>query len=202
MNIKILDKEIELDNNQDGISELFYIINNLVKKNGLYFSHLIVDSIEVVDDYENYLLKYIDQISHVEVVLLNSKELLNEALLSCKDYLAQALSEIEKLADKFYQGENEETWKKFDQMLEGLQWIVQMVSALNSNKDFYNTIHDSMEIEEKLSSDIAELEDAVTQNDLILIGDIINYEILPTLNSLNLTVHKIVENEVLKDDIN
>ena len=68
MIIHILDKTLEYENKKDILDTMFKEINDIVSGTNLIFSHLIIDDLEVYDDFYDYLLDNIKNIEEVIVV--------------------------------------------------------------------------------------------------------------------------------------
>jgi len=109
-------------------------INELLKEN-YYFSHFIVDGIEIYEDHEDYLTVNLDRIEKLEVIAKTEKEFLNELLLSAEDYLKRAKPELASLPDGFYSNPSPEIRSSFSQLMEGLQWLDEMLSVIDKSNE-------------------------------------------------------------------
>src|SRR5690606_23610073 len=107
-------------------------INDELKENKFYFSHLIIDGIAVYNDFEIYLSEQIDIIQSIEVVVKKVEEFINDLLLSAEEYLTNAIPEMKVLADEIYQ-KPEQTNEKFQQFLTALQWLNQMIETIGQS---------------------------------------------------------------------
>src|SRR5690554_989447 len=134
MQVKILDRVFAYENEPAALEMIFAKINEFLEDTGLIFSHLKVDDTEVYTDYYNYLKKRIDRVELVEVEVRTVTEILQDALLTAEEYLERALPETESLAGEFYQGPSGETWTKFQQLLEGVEWLNQLLETIDQNK--------------------------------------------------------------------
>jgi hypothetical protein len=180
--------------------ELIKKINALLEK-GYYFSHFIVDGIEVYEEHERYLNNNEGQIKRLVIVAKTVMEFVNDLLLSTEEYIERAIPELTVLYDEFYDNPKSETWERLDQLLGGLQWLDEMLlligksGAVPSNWVAYMTLSATMQKE------IRNLSIAIENNDYILIGDIIQYELVPNFESLNTEVKQTIDNEGMRYDL-
>lgn len=120
------------------------------------------------------------------------RQVIDEAAESCRDYLETALPEIRKLGSEFYRIPGAETWSKFGQMTEGLDWIMRMLYSVTANRHLYSNGDRYAEIAERLNNLLAELNNAVQGGDTVFTGDLILYELYPVLESLQEAVEETV----------
>ena len=132
--------------------------------------------------------------------LVERKQYLDEQLLTARDYLERALPATYQLADQLYKGPDQGTWEQFSQLLEGLEWLTQFVDELSANKEIYPSwpVHgESNSFKDPLDNLVA----AVENNDPLLLGDIIHYELAEVLETLKADVNKTIEAEVPGDGL-
>lgn len=120
------------------------------------------------------------------------RQVLDEAAESCRDYLETALPGIKELGNEFYRSPGTETWSKFGQMTEGLDWIMRMLYSVTANRHLYSNGDKYAEIAERLNDLLAELNNAVQGGDTVFTGDVILYELAPVLESLQEAVEETV----------
>lgn len=178
----------QIENTNDAITELLEDINSYLEKTDLIFSHLNIDSIDVYEYHEQYLLDKLDSIEKIIVILKTTEEVAAELQQSLNEYLERALPVIENLSDQFYQGESEQVWIDFADLTDGLQWIISAVQTLSrfvgdEVKTYYSSVS------EKIESVLQELLEALEVKDTVTIADMIQYEIVETLAELKQNVH-------------
>ncbi|MBC3888233.1 hypothetical protein GH810_07915 [Acetobacterium paludosum] len=191
MNIYIQDEVLEFDNDPKTTKQIFDAINEYLNKRELKFSHLIIDGISVYENLFTYFSDNINKIEKVEVVLQTIPELVNETIITTDNYINNAIPLITELAEEFYQQPNDKTWLKLNDLFEGIQWVIESLSQIDSIKNL-NSIINNYEIwneyvqeVSKLSTIISELEVAIVGKDLISIGDMVLYEITPAFESMS-----------------
>lgn len=176
-------------------------INQLLDDN-YYFSHLIIDDKEVFDDPEQYLQDYLSEIKELEIVAKTAKEFTNDVLLSAEEYIERAKPQIDSLADDFYQNPTSESWHKFTYLLEGIQWINQMIQTIDTAKEKPNNWMNYLKINNTLDLELKNMEEAIENNDSVLIADLIKYEILSIFESLGSEIQLTIDTEGYRYDLN
>lgn len=117
-------------------------------------------------------------------------DLVNETIISTDQYVINAVPLVSKLAERFYQQPTDNSWEQLIDLFEGLQWIIQTLSQIDSIKDIskivnnYEIWNEYVQSVSKLNDIIPELEAALSCKDSILIGDILLYEIKPAYENM------------------
>jgi hypothetical protein len=202
MIVKLLEHTLEYDNKPSSIEEIFAKINEQLNDSDHHFSHLIIDNEEVYENHDAYIFENVEQINQIEVKVKSIKEFVNELLLSIEEYLHRALPEVEILVDEFYQGPKPESWEKFNQLLQGIQWLDQVIITIDQSKFTPKNWDDYLKISASLKAELQNMEEAVENKDMILIADIIQYEIIELLKSYEESVKTTIDQEGYHHDIN
>ncbi|CCQ94652.1 conserved hypothetical protein [[Clostridium] ultunense Esp] len=207
MIICVLDKTLEYENNKDILDTMFNEINDIVSDTNLIFSHLIIDGLEVYNDYYDYFLDNIRNIEEVTVVTKTVKKMSEEILLSTVDYLERAIPEIEILSNEFYKTPSRESWKKLMDLIEGIKWIMDTFAAIDYNEQLKNIVnsYEEWNIYAKdiyeLNELIIEFEEILENSDFVSTADILSYEIIPLFNNMKEKLLKLISEEVEINDI-
>lgn len=132
--------------------------------------------------------------------------LVDETIKSTYEYTENAIPLINKLAEEFYHQPNQKTWMQLTDLFEGIQWIIQSLTQIDSIKELNDIINDygiwNEYVQEvsKLNNIIPELETAIINEDNILIGDILMYEVTSVfkviIEKVAFLVPKVVDNNV------
>lgn len=202
MQLILSNKTYDFSNKLAAIDEMIQQINGALHEAQLYFSHLIIDGVTVYDQFEEYLIDHIDDIKIIEVETKNAKQFTNDLLLMGEDYLKGAIPEVSKLADEFYKGATQNTWEKFQQLLEGLQWLYQFIDTVNENPEQPYNWEQFLEVSGNLQNELQNLNEALLNNDAILIGDLISYEILPLLERFKDELTNTIDHQGQRTDLN
>lgn len=177
MELILKDKVFNMSSNSP-VKEIMDKINMTLSKSE-YISHLVVDGREIFleTESETPLVNEIGKIRKIEVIVNSSEKIVSEVLSTMHTYILNAKPEMILLAEKFYNIPNKLDWTKFMDMLEGAQWIYQ-TATLIKKIDFSNSnIVEVFLLTDLLSEELANLHNAMTNEDNILIGDIIKYEL-------------------------
>lgn len=143
-----------------------------------------------------------DETKKMDMDVQSRKEMLDQILISASNYVARALPEINFLADGFYQGASDKSWQVLLQLLDGIQWLLDFMNRIVGNKDLFSNWRKLEEISINLQSQLYQFEEALKIRDVIMIGDILNFEISPILFSLKNELQNYINNEVTGHDLN
>lgn len=174
--------------------EIMTKINELLTDQ-YYYSHLIVDEVEVYEEPESYFLKRQESISTIEIAVKTVQEFVNEVLIMADNYLKRAIPEMKVLADGFYQNPKADKWNDFSVMLEGMQWLNQLVDSIDKAKERPGNWNECIKHAFQLEIELKNLEKAVVNIDSVLIADIIQYELLPVYEALRVEFNKSIDTE-------
>ncbi|OFV70012.1 hypothetical protein [Acetobacterium wieringae] len=185
MRLIINKKNTEFKNAVSEVKPLLAAIIQVLAEDNLELSHLLVDGVVVYQDYEDYLSGQIETIAEVEAITLELKPLIEETLNSAFDYIGNALGLLKPLAEAYYQSPGPDAWKRLAELFEGLGWLLNTMNRIDQidqlhvfilNYDIWNEYVQTLV---DLNDKIKELEQAMLNQDHVLIGDLILYEILP-----------------------
>lgn len=200
MKLLIAEQTIHFDK-QPSVEELVAKINELLTDD-YYFSHLIVDGLDVFEEPEPYLADELPHIAELEVVAQTAAQLINNSLLTAEDYLKRAQPEMTVLADCFYQQPSAEQWASFSDMLEGMQWLHQIIASIDGMKAKPSNWDEYLKLAATLEVELKNLEEAVENSDTVLMADMIQYELLPLYESLGKEIQTTIDTEGTRDDVN
>lgn len=184
MKLSLFGEIYTYENEVSEINMMFEKINDEVSKTDLLLSHLIIDGEDVFENHGEYIVERLATIKSIEVQTKTKQELINETLLSTECYIKGALPETNLLVDEFYNNPSQETWEKFGQLIEGVQWIVQMVQTLDQFQQKLENWDKYLTNIATLQNELHTLMEALENQDAVLIADVIQYEITPILEDL------------------
>lgn len=188
----------EFDNSESGIKDMIKTIEERASSSSdKFFSHLIVDGTPVYDNFAEYLEENIRSVRRVEVVFLTIREYVDELLLSTGEYLARAVPAVEQLANAFYSQVDSETWNQVNDLLEGIQWLLDTFGIMESIPNFSGFISDyeqwnlySQGLRE-LEEAAASLEEPLKLKDYVTVGDILLYEVKQAMDKMSANIPSI-----------
>ena len=131
MNLIILDQSYKFANEPESVPALLNTVEDILTKNNMILSHLVIDCLEVNEDFEIYLLNNIDLLTNISVEARTLEEWLDEMIVSASEYLNRCIPALEELGTEFYQGPDQDSWLNFEQMLEGIEWLNQLVDQIS-----------------------------------------------------------------------
>ncbi|PLS17874.1 hypothetical protein CVD28_09270 [Bacillus sp. M6-12] len=199
MKLIINETIFKFNNDISSLQDVIDTIENYFSQSEKYLDYIIIDGVEIYYEFEASIAESIDSIQLVEVKEKNKKDLLAELLLTIESYIKRALPEIEHLANEYYQGATSESWNSFTQLLEALNWMYDAILRINESEYTNDGLRVALiQIQKELSN----LEEAVKSEDHVSIADIIQYEIMPIINTINESVTKIINEEGLREGVN
>lgn len=169
---------------------------------------MIIDGIEVYDNFYEYILDNINVIEKVEVITQTYKELVNSVLVSTINYIERIQSRIEELANSFYKKPSQSSWKDLQDLLDGISWIMNsfaMIDQDNRLRDLVPSYESwnlyAMEVF-SLKELLSDFEEALLNKDYVSIADILSYELVSIFKGMNVKLLTLVSREDGINDIN
>jgi DNA mismatch repair ATPase MutS len=199
---------LEYDNDKNQIDNIFMEIDGITEKSSKTLSHMVIDGNEIVGDYYDYFLNNIKNINKIEVILLTYKELIEEILLSTLNYLKRTPQIIEGLANTFYKNPTKESWNDLNDLLEALSWIMNTFASIDQDHRLKDIIlsYENWNLYAKevlsLKEILANLEEALANNDYVSIADILSYEIESVFKEMEDKLSSLINREVNLYDLN
>lgn len=202
MIVQIQDREVELENNMSSIDEITNLVHEALSDKEIFFSHFVIDGVEVYDDYALYFEEHLNGIESVEVVLKSVREFVSDVCHSLASYLERALPEMKRLSDSLYQGEKTIGSEESLQLVEGLDWVFQAISTVDQSTKKPATWDDVIAKAVVIQNAFQEVVDAMENKDDVLFADIVQYEITPALQEIKETINKTIDEEGMRDTFN
>jgi hypothetical protein len=183
--IIINNKLLDFDNKEENINKIFETINSILTESELELSCLIIDGKPVKKEFYQYFKENIQTIREVVVEVITVGVIVNETLDSACKYIEDIILLIKPLSEEFYQLPKQNSWQDLANLFEGMQWLMETVNRIDSFNHLerfvsdYGIWNEYVQIIKSLSDVILELEGAMVNQDHVLIGDLLQYEILP-----------------------
>ena len=197
MKIYIEGQELEFNNDIKEVTGMLGKMDEIIKESSKLLSYLVVDGISVYEDYQDYISDNIEAIEKIEVIAITYKELVEDVLSSALEYIQKGQGQLDELADKFYKEPDGEAWERLKNLLDGISWMLTTFTLMDQDQrlkdavlsyEAWNTY--ATEIM-SLKEPLAEFNEAMKNQDNILIADIILYEIKPIFSQMELNLYKI-----------
>jgi hypothetical protein len=198
MQVWFLDRTYNYSNDSGSVKELFNNIDNLLADPQYILAGIIIDNMEIYENYNEYIIERIDEIKTIKVVIDTVENTIDSILESMSKYLDRAVPELELLTGDFYTGEDEEvSIEKLGQLAEGIQWILNMIYYVDKNKALHSILESSdiwnecISCRTRLNEEFNNLKEAIGCIDMILIADILKYEVIDVFTTMNQCIKQI-----------
>jgi hypothetical protein len=193
------EKSLKVDSKD--VTLIIQTVNKLVGED-LVFSHLVIDDQTIYSDHELYIQRYINDIKNIKVIAKTKKDYINEIFLTAEGYLENSYSSINNLIDQFYKGPTNDSWNTFKDMSEGIHWLNDMILMVDRMEDRPNNWKNYVQVYHQLEGAVKELADAVENQDVILIADILDYEMKPLFSELKHLITITIDQEGRRPNAN
>ncbi|MGJ9459593.1 hypothetical protein [Oceanobacillus sp. CF4.6] len=195
-------EQINIDNVETSINEVYIKINKLLGDKNIVFSHLLIDDVEVYENHEEYMKEHLIEIETIEIVTRKIKEMIWETMESIHSYLQRAVPALTELVDESYENFSSKSWEGINQLAEGMQWVLQFTAVTKTAPQQpanWEAIEKSLQ---QCETSFAQLLEAVEVKDTILISDILSYEVTPSFVSLEKELAVSLRDKGFLEDVN
>lgn len=192
--MEIIVRGIELNNDQE-YSTLGDIIDAIEANNGVIID-IIADG-QKITNFTAEEIEKIKPINQLEVIAKESNTLEKDTLSEIAEFIPRFMAAIEEVIDKFAQGKDSDGFKMLEKALESLQWLNTVVFNLEGK---FKGMKETGEMEFAVFKttwieSIKALYSAFEGQDLVLTSDILEYELIPTLNKFLKLIEKLNEED-------
>lgn len=177
-------------------------IESLLNERQLILTSMIVDGSEIYDDYLQYLEERAGRIKSIQVIASTRKGFRDQLLISAEQYLSRANPALKQMSSEFYRNPTDGTWVSFEQWSEGYEWIDQLFQGITEPPEQSAIWAQCQTVFTEIQPILTELEEAMKRSDYILLGDLFTYEILPRYEQVQAGISKIIDLEVVRNDLN
>lgn len=199
MKLFILEETFELENKTESVEEIFNYIKQALDETDYNFSYMIVDGEEIYDEFEFYLEDNIKSIEEIKVVMLTTKDMVRDNLITIYDYLGGAIPIVNNLADKFYREPGSDDWDQINQLFEGIGFIFHTLESIDSMENLNEIVSDHelwneyVKEVKTLEDILKELESGMKNNDNVLVGDLLSHEIVPIFENMKEKLESLIK---------
>lgn len=177
-----------------GREEAYERIQEFLRRQELFVTSITANDIPVEMSLEEAL--QLEGLEKMEISAATLGQLLRESLRSLAEYLPRLTAGLEKAAELFQQGDLQSANEIFIKAAEGLEWVIHLFVFLERN---YLLLQERVPALEpvaftgELGGKLKELLAAWENRDYVLVGDLLNYELVPFLEKVHAEVTKVVE---------
>jgi len=186
----------EVKRDLPGVSEMFSRIDESMKDFDVYFSHLVVDGVEVNDAPREYVDQNLKYISEIVVIFFTAEQYLQQVMGIMDVFLESALPALKSVANEFYGKPDEATWPRLEACLNGVSSLLGIINSMISIPALAGRTERFATLGETIGLHLENFKNATRLNDHTLMADIMLYEIVPFVESLHEAVSKLVERKM------
>lgn len=188
--IRINGKELAKDANML-FGDLVNTLNSELARNQQVISEIKIDGKSVDEELENIIsMKQLSQLGRIDFVTSDPLELAFEALRSARAYIKQIIPHCTKAGDLFLKRDLKRAEKEFLDLVNSLDNLTDLLASvqyvLKGKINISHTNDSSLRIAQvRLISAIHELLPAKTNNDYVLLADVLINELPDALREMN-----------------
>lgn len=173
------DQAIHLPERDPGaVRQFMEQINKALNENGLVFSHFLVSGMPYYGDIYSLVDEYWNKELPVEIVGITEEEWLSEAKREILGYVRRAAGILQELSQTLYSGESSPAvWRQMSDLSEGMEYLLKIFSKTR-------ILSNPGPIISGIQSVSGQLVQALEARDLVLLADLITYEILPLFQQI------------------
>ena len=168
----------------DNLGNLLDQIQSVKVLPGTYIDKLLLNGQPIEPDAEKTRSTPITEIETLEIEITTILDILNKNITNVEDYLKKLIPGIEKTAELFQMGNDQEASQLFVKIVDGIEWVSQVFNEIlkalmtDPNTILLNgkTIQDRHNTLIDLTNQLLE---AHKNKDWVLVADLLEYEIAP-----------------------
>ena len=197
MKLFILDKTFELENKIESVETIFDNIKQALEETEYNFSYMIVDGEEVHNEFELYLEDNIKSVDEVKVVMLSTKEVIRENLVTIDEYVESAIPIISNLADRFHKGSDSDDWDQISELFEGIGFIFYTLESIDTMENTdeivpnYSAWNGYVSEVRTLEEILKELNIAVENKDEVSISELLTSKVVPIFEKIKVKLESL-----------
>ncbi|RCX19073.1 hypothetical protein DFP94_10589 [Fontibacillus phaseoli] len=179
----------EIDNSIQSVNNWWMEVTSKIYKQDRFIYCVEINGQVFYNEYERVILDNFQTIESINIRTKTKQESITETLSNINEYLAGFLPASSKVADYFYGELSDNEWNQFSSFVSGLQWIIDAIrflETLNVNSDMDLLVSNRTEIERI----IAEMDQSLQKREYVMVGDLIQYELVPVLENYKLQIQE------------
>lgn len=199
MIIKVNERSITCENNIEKITDLIAEILN--RENAIAIDY-IVDGISIKKDLGNYLIEQLEITKEIEVITQTIQQLVQETINSAYAYIQNGIPQIRRMAIEFEMEPDTITWQSLNELLEGLNWLIDSMERMNTLKSLELIVNDYYawnqyaQITYNMIPIIKDLDAALRNKNNRKVGRILSKEIAPAFEIMVSQLYGLISKSV------
>jgi len=173
-------KQFEADDREQIMNELNAIVNDVYQQ-GKVIKLITIDGVDVTGSVESFLVSNLNPIQNIEVHSVTPDEIIDSLYADIVDYLGKVSKATDAISDMFYGDVNMDAWNQLSQLSEALGFTIEALQTIIAHgqhhagqSSFANEV--TVFIDE-VKTHVAEINQAIEDQDFVLVGDVIRYEL-------------------------
>lgn len=183
------------------IEEVIDSINEFLTAD-FYFSHLRVDGKEITENPEAFLTMHRGELEVIELIAISAREFIDQLLVSGESYTKRAIPQLSSLANDFYSNLSARNWQELGKLFEGIDWLLKMSQTVDQSTKRPANWEEVQDAAFEVTKLLKQLEEALENQDTVLIADLIRYELLPIFETFATTIQTAIDTEGTRDGLN
>lgn len=139
MIVKTKEQSFSCENDLEKIADLIADILNTENAIAIDFN---VDGIRIQLELTDYLTGRLAVVKEIEIITQSVQALVLDTINSAYDYIQKAIPLIRRMAIEFEMEPDAITWQSLNELLEGLNWLVESMEKMNTQKSLETTVND------------------------------------------------------------
>lgn len=185
-------KEITEKYTSFNLPDILEDIKNNLKNEVL--AEIQVNNVVVNEKYLEEDLFKKDEINNLNFITKKTETLIKETVDEASEYLPKLKKGIDDTVLHFRNGEEKKAHDKFQLIIDGIEWYTDAVIKITSLLDDQDLYDKAKSLIEEVNKPLSDLMIAYNKKDYVLIGDILEYEIIEKVNHLINFNKKIMNN--------
>jgi len=179
----------EIDNHFDSLTNAWKEITIQINNEQRIIQKVVVDRQEFYVDYDVYFMQHYRHLESVEIYTIAISQAIEETLQEVLAYNRKVIASIDQVSQAFYGTLQPSDWDLFSQFSQGIDWLLDTLSFLQETIVEGSVYGTALPVINKTIVDLARqiraIEGPVEAGDLVLVGDLIQYEFGPIFEELD-----------------
>lgn len=175
------------------LNELMDLVQEKYAKNNEFFTEVLLDGVAVSDSNELALLQTpVGQYNQIDFTLKTSIELAFDALETCSAHLDTLMTKVKETAELYRANKIDQANQNFIEITEILNLFIELITTIHQTLKVESDTELStgktlQELEIHMLSVVKALLPAKEKNDIIMLCDLLEYELIDNLTQWKIT---------------
>ena len=148
----------------------------------LIIKEMYINETPVFNDYYETIVSHLQLITSINIITVAQSQICADLLVSLVEYLSNLPPHLEDIANGFYMEPTSDTWSKFGQLMEGIDWIISAIRNLSDFTEFPIENVFALQLE-SFNGLVLRILEVVEAKDYFYLGDVLQYDLLDQVNS-------------------